>query len=203
MSLNCQRPVWSLVQFFNENLAVNGRNSLWKRAEVFFLSNLLLNKTLFKFYSILLFRVNHREEEKWASFTSDFLLQLQTWRWAIEEENKTLKTCPLCKIAQYCGQECQRWDFKDKHKFHCIQYFKPQKDLGEKAKKILNEKGHDVDRSSLQVINQIILNSCVLRHHFYLPNVIIQAQIGLLDFPQLFQAPKLFQLNLVWKERRS
>ena len=46
----------------------------------------------------------------------------------------------MCKVAQYCGQECQRWDFKDKHKFLCIQYFKPQKDLGEKAKKILNEK---------------------------------------------------------------
>ena len=65
---------------------------------------------------------------------------------------KTLKTCPLCKVAQYCGQECQRWDFKDKHKLLCVEYFKPQKDLGEKAKKILNEKGHDVDRSSLQVL---------------------------------------------------
>ena len=65
---------------------------------------------------------------------------------------KTLKTCPLCKVAQYWGQVCQRWDFKDKHKLLCVQYFKPQKDLGEKAKKILHEKGHDVDRSSLQVL---------------------------------------------------
>ena len=70
----------------------------------------------------------------------------------LKKKKKTLKTCPLCKVAQYCGQECQRWDFKDKHKLLCVEYFKPQKDLGEKAKKILNEKGHDVDRSSLQVL---------------------------------------------------
>ena len=66
-------------------------------------------------------------------------------------KNKRLKTCSFCKIAQYCGVECQRRDWCDNHKVLCIEAFKDQHDLGEKAKKILSEKGHDVDRSSLQV----------------------------------------------------
>ena len=66
------------------------------------------------------------------------------------KKNKKLKTCSFCKIAQYCGKECQRRDFADNHKLLCIQAFKHQHDLGEKAKKILQEKGHDVDRRSLQ-----------------------------------------------------
>ena len=68
----------------------------------------------------------------------------------LEKLNKSLKTCGICKIAQYCGKECQRRDFADNHKYLCIQGFKHQHDLAEKAKKILNEKGHDVDKSSLQ-----------------------------------------------------
>ena len=92
---------------------------------------------------------------------------------------KTLKTCPLCKVAQYCGQECQRWDFKDKHKFMCVQYFKPQKDLGEKAKKILHEKGHDVDRSSLQVAKSKYFKKLSSSSSFLLTQVIIQVQTGL------------------------
>ena len=67
------------------------------------------------------------------------------------KKNKKLKTCSFCKIAQYCGVECQRRDWCDNHKVLCIEGFKDQHDLGEKAKKILIEKGHDVDRSSLQV----------------------------------------------------
>jgi hypothetical protein len=66
------------------------------------------------------------------------------------KKNKKLKTCSFCKIAQYCGVECQRRDWCDNHKVLCIEAFKDQHDLGEKAKKILSEKGHDVDRSSLQ-----------------------------------------------------
>jgi hypothetical protein len=68
----------------------------------------------------------------------------------LKKKNKKLKTCSFCQIAQYCGQECQRLDFKGTHKLFCIQGFKHHHDLGEKAKKILTEKGHDVDRSSLQ-----------------------------------------------------
>ena len=29
----------------------------------------------------------------------------------LERLNKSLKTCGICKIAQYCGQECQKLDF--------------------------------------------------------------------------------------------
>ena len=75
------------------------------------------------------------------------------------KKNKKLKTCSFCKIAQYCGQECQRRDFKDNHKRICIGGFKHMRDLGIKAKKILEEKGHDLDRSSLQVFSYIISNN--------------------------------------------
>ena len=67
------------------------------------------------------------------------------------KKNKELKTCTFCKIAQYCGKECQRQDFKDNHKKICIDGFKPLRDAGEKAKNILEEKGHNLDRSSLKV----------------------------------------------------
>ena len=72
------------------------------------------------------------------------------------KKNKELKTCSFCKIAQYCGQECQRRDFKDNnHKRICIDGFKHMRDLGEKAKNILEEKGYNLDRSSLQVFSYI------------------------------------------------
>ena len=29
----------------------------------------------------------------------------------LERLNKSLKTCGICKIAQYCGPECQKLDF--------------------------------------------------------------------------------------------
>ena len=29
----------------------------------------------------------------------------------LEKLNKSLKTCGICKIAQYCGKECQKLDF--------------------------------------------------------------------------------------------
>ena len=38
----------------------------------------------------------------------------------LKKKNKKLKTCSFCQIAQYCGQECQRLDFKLTHKLLCI-----------------------------------------------------------------------------------
>ena len=73
------------------------------------------------------------------------------------KKNKKLKTCSFCKIAEYCGKDCQRQDFSDNHKRLCIQGYKHHHDLGEKAKNVLSENGHDVDRSSLQV-NADLLN---------------------------------------------
>ena len=67
------------------------------------------------------------------------------------KKKKKLKKCSFCKIAEYCGKDCQRQDFAANHKRLCIQGFKHHHDLGEKAKKVLYEEGHDVDRSSLQV----------------------------------------------------
>ena len=29
----------------------------------------------------------------------------------LERQNKSLRKCGICKLAQYCGQECQKLDF--------------------------------------------------------------------------------------------
>ena len=86
----------------------------------------------------------------------------------LKKKNKELKTCSSCKIAEYCGEQCQRRDFKDTHKRLCIQGFKRHRDLREKAKNILVEKGHDVDRSSLQEFydeNDVIFQ-CVKKSNY-------------------------------------
>ena len=64
-------------------------------------------------------------------------------------QKKTLKTCTNCQIAQYCGIECQRKEYPS-HKQWCILFVKRQRKVMDKAKKILEEKGHDLNRSSLK-----------------------------------------------------
>ena len=68
----------------------------------------------------------------------------------LKKKNKELKTCSYCKIAQYCGEQCQRRNFKDSHKKNCVQGVKHYRDLTEKAKNILKEKGYDLDRIDLK-----------------------------------------------------
>ena len=60
---------------------------------------------------------------------------------------RNLSNCSVCKIAQYCGRDCQKQDFKN-HKFLCTSY-KRERDLGAKAKNILDNNGHDVSMSVL------------------------------------------------------
>ena len=64
-------------------------------------------------------------------------------------QKKKLKTCTVCHIAQYCGIECQQKEYAS-HKQWCILFVKRQRKVRDKAKKILEEKGHDVNRSALQ-----------------------------------------------------
>ena len=110
------------------------------------------------------------------------------------KKNKKLKSCSFCKIAQYCGQECQRRDFKDNHKRICIDGFKHMRDLGEKAKNILEEKGHNLDRSSLQVFSYIISQRLYLAGKF--EDKKLKTHFFILWASQIFQFDaKSFQNN--------
>ena len=65
------------------------------------------------------------------------------------KQKKKLKTCSVCQIAQYCSMECQRKEYAS-HKQWCILVVKRQRKLRDKSKKILEEKGYDVNRSVLE-----------------------------------------------------
>jgi len=68
----------------------------------------------------------------------------------LEKKKKKLSNCSVCKIAQYCGQDCQRIDYMHgSHKFLCKDIYKRCLDLAGKAKKILDQNGHDATMSSL------------------------------------------------------
>ena len=68
----------------------------------------------------------------------------------LKKKNKGLQTCSYCKIAQYCGKQCQRRDLKDSHKNLCVRGFKKYDDLTKQAKDILKDQGHDLDRICLK-----------------------------------------------------
>merc|ERR1712179_310282 len=59
------------------------------------------------------------------------------------KQKQKLSTCSGCNIAQYCGRACQRIHYLY-HKMICVDVYKRQKDLAAKAKKILEDNGHDV-----------------------------------------------------------
>jgi len=69
---------------------------------------------------------------------------------SLEKKKKILTTCSVCKIAQYCGQDCQRQDYLKGHKMLCVVVYKRSRDLAAKAKKILDDNGHDVTMKSLK-----------------------------------------------------
>jgi len=117
-----------------------------------------------------------------------FSCKLDVEQLKLMKKNKKLKTCSFCKIAQYCGKECQRRDFADNHKYLCIQAFKHQHDLGEKAKKILKEKGHDVDKSSLQEFyddNDVIFQCIKKSNYAYKGSLPLERGI-IIDLGQVF-----------------
>jgi len=92
----------------------------------------------------------------------------------LKKKNKELQTCSYCKIAQYCGEQCQRRDFKDSHKKLCVRGFNKYSDLTEQAKDILKEKGHDLDR--------ICLKKCSSLQEFYDDNDVIFQDIKKSNF---------------------
>ena len=50
-----------------------------------------------------------------------FYCKLDTDR--LEKLNKSLKKCGSCKLAEYCGKECQRLDFHEGMKFSFVLSF--------------------------------------------------------------------------------
>jgi len=69
----------------------------------------------------------------------------------LKELNKnfqSLRKCGNCKLAEYCGEECQRIHFKKVHRAICISYYGTQRDIGIKCDKILKGKGIDVHKST-------------------------------------------------------
>jgi len=72
----------------------------------------------------------------------------------LEKLNKSLKTCGICKIAQYCGKECQKLDFlpgngSAGHKSICTTSIKKNLDLAVATEKAMKAKGviFDVTRT--------------------------------------------------------
>jgi len=72
----------------------------------------------------------------------------------LEKLNKSLKTCGICKIAQYCGKECQILDFRPGngsagHKSICTTSIKKNLDLAVATEKAMKAKGviFDVTRT--------------------------------------------------------
>ena len=71
----------------------------------------------------------------------------------LEAENKTLKFCNDCQIAQYCSRECQLIDFKNCHKQVCAKMLKPAKVKQAEVELGLKVKGFDVNKSKLNSID--------------------------------------------------
>ena len=69
----------------------------------------------------------------------------------LEAENKTLKFCNDCQIAQYCSRECQLIDFKNCHKQVCAKMLKPAKVKQAEVELGLKVKGFDVNKSKLNM----------------------------------------------------
>jgi hypothetical protein len=67
----------------------------------------------------------------------------------LEAENKTLKFCNDCQIAQYCSRECQLIDFKNYHKQVCAKMVKPAKVKQAEVELGLKVKRFDVNKSKL------------------------------------------------------
>jgi len=73
----------------------------------------------------------------------------------LERLDKSLKTCGICKIAQYCGQECQKLDFlpgngSAGHKSICTIFYKKNVDLAVETEKAMKAKGVNLDVTRTQ-----------------------------------------------------
>ena len=116
-------------------------------------------------------------------------------------QKKTLKTCTNCQIAQYCGIECQRKEYPS-HKQWCILFVKRQRKVMDKAKKILEEKGHDVNRSALQEFydeNDVIFQ-CIQKKPEFIYEGIMSSPLErgvIIDLGQVFHTYNNSNMNIV------
>ena len=69
----------------------------------------------------------------------------------LEAENKTLKFCKDCQVAQYCDKECQRIDFLNCHKHVCVKMIKSTKVKHAEVELGFKVKGFDVNESKLNL----------------------------------------------------
>ena len=116
-------------------------------------------------------------------------------------QKKKLKTCSVCQIAQYCGIECQRKEYAS-HKEWCILIVKRQRKLREKAKKILEEKGHDVNRSVLQDFynENAVIFQCLQKRPEYISEGIMSCPLErgvIIDLGQVFLTYQNSSMNSV------
>ena len=63
----------------------------------------------------------------------------------LEALGKTLKSCAICKTAQYCGTACQNQDFLLAHKQMCAKTFKPMRNEAIRIEENLKALGVDVN----------------------------------------------------------
>ena len=85
----------------------------------------------------------------------------------LEASKKSLKSCDACKVAQYCGRECQILDYKHgTHKMLCNMYkqTKPKEDTAELG---LRLKGFDVNDRELDVekLQNPVVDDLFNQHH--------------------------------------
>ena len=64
---------------------------------------------------------------------------------------KSLKTCPNCKIAQYCDKNCQQQDYDARHKQICRITYYPIKKKATKIENVFQSKGINVSQVTLKV----------------------------------------------------
>uniref|UniRef100_A0A1I7WG49 MYND-type domain-containing protein n=1 Tax=Heterorhabditis bacteriophora TaxID=37862 RepID=A0A1I7WG49_HETBA len=59
------------------------------------------------------------EETPYAAVVMNNQLSFVCWRCFIRKDNKPLSRCSKCRVAHYCGSQCQKGDWND-HKYECI-----------------------------------------------------------------------------------
>ena len=64
---------------------------------------------------------------------------------------KSLKTCPICKIAQYCDKNCQKQDYRARHKQICKITYYPIKEKATKIENVFRSKGINISQVTLKV----------------------------------------------------
>ena len=74
----------------------------------------------------------------------------------LEALGKTLKSCAICKTAQYCGTTCQAQDFLYVHKEMCANTFKPMRQGAIQIEESLKTLGFDVNERKLDTKVRIL-----------------------------------------------